>query len=419
MASPTIGDTNTDEPGTAGARLTSLTPGQPVVFGGDRVVHVSDELAAAFAAGDQLIVDPSSGSLLHVPEREHAIAAAAVTAAVDAFGELARCTDDQITRFFETFADRLDDDEAFAAIAAANAADVESARARGRSTTRLELSSKMRADMASGLRGWAAAPLRRDNLDRTVEHAGWSVELRRAPLGAVGFVFEGRPNVFARRGRRGANRQHGRVPNRFRRARHRRGDRRTRAATGARRVRASGWHDQLGVVGRARGRLGVVLRRPTLARRRPRLGAGGRPARRGGAAGGGRGQPARNGRRLGGGCARRRHRSVRGDGPPFARPQGVQHAQHVLHRAQPCRRSGPGVRRSGRCRIRCPGDRRSHPRDRDGVAVPRYRRDRPTLRRRPRRRSPRRAVRFRDRARSTRARMGVGGIARGHAARRR
>jgi glutamate-5-semialdehyde dehydrogenase len=31
----------------------------------------------------------------------------------------------------------------------------------------------------------------------SVEHPGWRVEQRRAPLGVVGFVFEGRPNVFA------------------------------------------------------------------------------------------------------------------------------------------------------------------------------------------------------------------------------
>ena len=30
-----------------------------------------------------------------------------------------------------------------------------------------------------------------------VDHAGWSVEQVAAPLGVVGFIFEGRPNVFA------------------------------------------------------------------------------------------------------------------------------------------------------------------------------------------------------------------------------
>ena len=40
-------------------------------------------------------------------------------------------TDEQITAFYEAFADRLADDDAFAPIAAANGADVEQARQRG------------------------------------------------------------------------------------------------------------------------------------------------------------------------------------------------------------------------------------------------------------------------------------------------
>ena len=181
----------------APGQLTSLTAGQPIVYGGDRVTEVSSELAAAFEPGDRVIIDPNSGQLLHVPAAEHERAATAVGAAVDAFGALAHCTDDQITDFFRRFADRLADDEVFAPIAAANAADIERARGRGRSTTRLELSPSMRADMVAGLQGWAAAPMTRDEVVRTVAHEGWSVEARRAPLGVVGFVFEGRPNVFA------------------------------------------------------------------------------------------------------------------------------------------------------------------------------------------------------------------------------
>src|SRR5690606_9045772 len=56
---------------------------------------------------------------------------------------------------------------------------------------------RMRADMIAGLRGWAAWDLARDTVDRRLEHGGWAVEARRAPLGVVAFVFEGRPNVFA------------------------------------------------------------------------------------------------------------------------------------------------------------------------------------------------------------------------------
>jgi glutamate-5-semialdehyde dehydrogenase len=55
----------------------------------------------------------------------------------------------------------------------------------------------MRADMVAGLRGWRDRPGGRDALVEAVDHDGWRVELRRAPLGVVGFVFEGRPNVFA------------------------------------------------------------------------------------------------------------------------------------------------------------------------------------------------------------------------------
>jgi glutamate-5-semialdehyde dehydrogenase len=181
----------------APTRLLGLEPGQPIVFGGDRVTHVSAELAATFTAGDRLLVDQSTGALLHVPAAEQAIAEAAVSAALDAFQRLAACTDDQITDFFERFADLLADDTVFGDVAAANAADVESARARSRSTTRLELTPSMRAGMVDGLRGWAASDLRRRLTLTTVRHDGWEVEARRAPLGVVGFVFEGRPNVFA------------------------------------------------------------------------------------------------------------------------------------------------------------------------------------------------------------------------------
>ena len=55
----------------------------------------------------------------------------------------------------------------------------------------------MSAGMVDGLRGWAASELRRDQPQARLDHGGWSVELRRAPVGVVGFVFEGRPNVFA------------------------------------------------------------------------------------------------------------------------------------------------------------------------------------------------------------------------------
>ncbi len=105
----------------SGERLTHLTPGMPIVFGGDRVTHVSEALAAAFKAGDRLIVVQETGDLLHVPAESHAMAAAAVERAVQAFAAMNQVSDDQVSAFFVAFADRLAADEPWAAIAAANA----------------------------------------------------------------------------------------------------------------------------------------------------------------------------------------------------------------------------------------------------------------------------------------------------------
>ena len=65
------------------------------------------------------------------------MAAAAVGRAAEAFAVMGGVQDEAISDFFDVFADRLEDDDSWAPIAAANALDVASAKARGRSTTRL------------------------------------------------------------------------------------------------------------------------------------------------------------------------------------------------------------------------------------------------------------------------------------------
>jgi glutamate-5-semialdehyde dehydrogenase len=172
-------------------------PGQPIVFGGDRVVTVPAALAEAFVPGDALLVDEAEGALLHVPAAARTAARDAVSAAVDAAMLLGEVEDAAVDRFFNGFADRLADDVTFAPIAAANARDIDDARARGRSTTRLVLSERMRADMVAGLRGWTAIGAGRGTVVDRHEHDGWSLEQVRDRLGVVAFVFEGRPNVVA------------------------------------------------------------------------------------------------------------------------------------------------------------------------------------------------------------------------------
>jgi glutamate-5-semialdehyde dehydrogenase len=178
-------------------RLERLEAGQPVIFSGDRVVTVPPELAAAFEPGDALLVDETTGELLHVPSAAREAATSAVTAAVDAAMLLGAVDDATVDRFFVAFAARLEDDASFAPIADANARDVERARARGRSTTRLVLSERMRADMVAGLRGWTEVGASRGTVSGQVTHDGWDLELVRDRLGVVAFVFEGRPNVVA------------------------------------------------------------------------------------------------------------------------------------------------------------------------------------------------------------------------------
>ena len=178
-------------------RLEALAPGQAIPFAGDRAAYVSDALAAAFQAGDRLVVVQDTGDLLHVPAAEADAAGSAVARAAAAFSAMGQVGDAAITAFFDIFARRLEDDWNWAAISKANLADVASARARGRSTTRLMATEAMRAEMVAGLRAWRDAEPPRGRLLERIEHPGWTVEQIMAPLGVVGFVFEGRPNVFA------------------------------------------------------------------------------------------------------------------------------------------------------------------------------------------------------------------------------
>ena len=139
----------------------------------------------------------ATGDLLHIPRAEYELVSTAVGVAADAFAALSNHGDDQITNFFENFASAIDDDDVFAEVIEANHADLDAALAKGRSTTRLQLTSAMRADMAGGLRSWARSATRREQLLSSIDHGDWAVESWRAPLGVVGFVFEGRPNVIA------------------------------------------------------------------------------------------------------------------------------------------------------------------------------------------------------------------------------
>ena len=167
------------------------------VLVGDVLIDVTPEMIAALASGGRLVGLRSTGSVLVIPGDIRRSVEESVTAAREGFVALQRVDPAQVDQFFVDFADLIDDDDSFEPVLRANAEDVDAARAKGRATGRLVISDKMRRDMSAGLRMWAGLEFSRLGLSDSLEHAGWTVESWRAPLGVVAFVFEGRPNVFA------------------------------------------------------------------------------------------------------------------------------------------------------------------------------------------------------------------------------
>ena len=336
-------------------KLTSLTAGMPIPYGGDRVALVSAELAQAFQPGDRLVVVQETGALLHVPAAVQAMAEAAVGRAYEAFQQMgAKTPDEAISAFFEAFAARLKDEASWARHRRGQRLGRrKSPRLAGRSVTRLVADEKMRQGMIEGLRGWRDAPVGRGKVIERVEHAGWSVEQVVAPLGVVAFVFEGRPNVFADATGvlRGGNTVVFRIGS----------DALGTAKAIVEHALAPALMAQacppraaaVLVESAERGRrLGYVLRYAPVAGCGPRFRRCRGPAGRGGAPGGHSRQPARNRRRLDGGRPHGRRSALRRRGRAVAGPQGLQHLERLLHRARTggraCAPVPPGPDRGGR-----------------------------------------------------------------------
>ncbi|HTM43778.1 MAG TPA: hypothetical protein VL137_02425 [Polyangiaceae bacterium] len=177
--------------------LTSLQAGTALLVGGDKIVRVSEEIAARFRPGDVVAVVEETGEILLIPAQQARLAQDAVGRAAQAFTRMRSVDDAAIGRFYQLFAANLENESIWSQIKEQNSKDVESAQKRGRSTTRLIASDKLRQTMIDGLRGWQNAPSRRNQVIETVQHDGWVAELIAGELGVVGFVFEGRPNVLA------------------------------------------------------------------------------------------------------------------------------------------------------------------------------------------------------------------------------
>ena len=173
----------------------TLREGDRVLVGGT-LITVDRAFARDLALGDRVLGVASTGSLRRIPATVADIVDSVMDSAVLAFGRMSSVDQGRVTRFYDLAASLLSDDGVFSHVASANVADVESATERSRSTTRLVLSDSMRHGMIDALRMWRDAPAG-SRVGESISHQGWSITEERAPLGVIGFVFEGRPNVFA------------------------------------------------------------------------------------------------------------------------------------------------------------------------------------------------------------------------------
>lgn len=177
--------------------LKEVAPGASLIVAGNRVVRVPAEVARGFRPGDALHYVDAAEELLHIPQAELAVARSAVDRALAAFERMGEVKEEAVNEFFRLAAAAVESDRVWERVRTANDQDVDAARSRGRSTTRLVATDALRRGMAMGLRGWAQAPATRGQEVERVQHEGWAVSLRKAELGVVAFVFEGRPNVVA------------------------------------------------------------------------------------------------------------------------------------------------------------------------------------------------------------------------------
>lgn len=173
-----------------------LTAGDRLVVG-TTVTTLDEDFVSAMKPGDRLLAISDTGSVKRLPGEIVNLVDDAMTRAVSAFHEFSTMPHERVTSFFDHASRLLSDEKISEKISDVNGRDVENALARGRSTTRLQFTQKMRDDMVEAFQMWRDSEVRPEERLSTIHHEGWSVEQWRAPLGIIGFVFEGRPNVFA------------------------------------------------------------------------------------------------------------------------------------------------------------------------------------------------------------------------------
>lgn len=175
--------------------LTELHEGMTLICNGNESVTIPHDIASEFKPGDHIVV--VDGRALIIPKTAIDTVHTAVEHAMRGFYALAAIDDDTIHAFYDEFMTRLQDDACWGIIHRENNHDIQRAQSKGASTTRLVADDRCRTNMIHGLTAIQGQSLKRNDGVHRVDHGEWSVDIIHSPLGVVGFVFEGRPNVIA------------------------------------------------------------------------------------------------------------------------------------------------------------------------------------------------------------------------------
>ena len=172
-------------------------PSRQLIHSGNQIYIVTEALAQEFQSGDHLLFIKDTTQPIIIPKFAINLVAEKIKLSQEAFYQLAQVSDEQLNIFYDTFSQNLANDTIWKTIQKVNNQDVETAKQKGRSTTRLIASDKTRNNMIEGLLEYKNQPIQRIETLENKQHDGWSIDLKKSPLGIVGFVFEGRPNVIA------------------------------------------------------------------------------------------------------------------------------------------------------------------------------------------------------------------------------
>lgn len=177
--------------------LTQLREGMTLIYNGNQTYTVDKALVDSFNKGDKLLFTGECDAPLVLPKTSIDIVAKEMALAEKGFYEIQAASDSQINQFYEGFSQHLSNDDIWQKIQQKNEEDVNNAQKKGRSVTRLIANETCRQGMIAGLLDFKKQKITSLEPLHQVKHEGWSVEMLKSPLGVVGFVFEGRPNVIA------------------------------------------------------------------------------------------------------------------------------------------------------------------------------------------------------------------------------